>query len=489
MNESDHSVQSGWRAPRSTPAGVARRGPMQWWPWVAGALFVAAAFLVFVVLPEHAPTAVVERAPVAAPTGTLRPAASDAPLVAAAREAALRAQSEFTARAAALEQRGVAAWSGPELATARAAALDGERLLKSEQFADALAAYTAAGNHLAAVEAHAPEALAKVLSDGAAALANAQSAQATQAYQLALAIDPGSAAAKHGLKRAAAADRVQELIVQARRAASDKDWAASAEAYRHALSLDAETVEARDGLANAQRQFNEQQYQTAMAQGLEGLNQRRFASARAAIERARQLRPAAAEPKDLAARVNTAIATTRVEDLRTEAAGHERAERWSDALAIYDSILERNGTLLFARQGHDRVAPRVALDARLSDYIARPERLGSPEVRDAAKRALAEAARLRDAGPVLRGQTGKVETLLSTAATPVRVAIESDSATQVVIFHVGALGTFTRREVELAPGTYTVLGTRAGYRDVRRELKVRPGEAPAALTVRCEDRI
>ena len=82
-----------------------------------------------------------------------------------------------------------------------------------------------------------------------------------------------------------------------------------------------------------------------------------------------------------------------------------------------------------------------------------------------------------------------VESLLATAATPVRVAIESDSATEVVIYHVGALGAFARREVELAPGTYTVLGSRAGYRDVRRELKVRPGEAPAALIVRCEDRI
>jgi hypothetical protein len=489
MNDSDNSVHSGWRAPRAAPAGAKPRGPMRWWPWIAGALFLAAAFFVFVVLPDHAPTPVVEPASVAAPVGSSRSAAPDAPLVAAARAAALRAQNDFTVRAAALEQRGVAAWSGPELATARAAALDGERLLKSEQYADALAQYTAAGNHLAAVEARAPEALAKALSDGAAALASAQSGQATQAFQLALAIEPGSAAAKHGLKRAAAADRVQELIVQARRAASDKDWAASAEAYRHALSLDAETVEARDGLANAQRELNEQQYQTAMAQGLQALNQRRFASARAAIERARQVRPAAVEPKDLAARVSTAIATTRVEDLRTEATAHERAERWSDALAIYDSILERNGTLLFARQGHDRVAPRVALDASLSDFVARPERLGSPEVRDAAKRALAEAARLSGAGPVLRGQTGKVESLLATAATPVRVAIESDSATEVVIYRIGALGVFARREVELAPGTYTVLGTRAGFRDVRRELKVRPGAAPAALIVRCEDRI
>jgi len=102
---------------------------------------------------------------------------------------------------------------------------------------------------------------------------------------------------------------------------------------------------------------------------------------------------------------------------------------------------------------------------------------------------VAEARELPSPGPVLRSQVAKVEALLATAEKPVRVALESDAATQVVIYRVGALGAFTRREVELPPGTYTVLGTRNGYRDVRQELKVRPGESPAALVVRCEDPI
>ena len=32
-------------------------------------------------------------------------------------------------------------------------------------------------------------------------------------------------------------------------------------------------------------------------------------------------------------------------------------------------------------------------------------------------------------------------------------------------------GSFTRREIELKPGKYTVLGTRSGYRDVRRDVR------------------
>ena len=478
-----------WQVPAASSTMTTQPARVSWWPWVAGAAFVAAAFAVFVILPEHAPVTAPAPAPVQAVTAEPKVAAPETSAAAAAREAALRAQAGFKDRVAALEKRGAAAWSGPELASARAAALDGEQQLKSELYADALASYTSAIEHVAAVEARAPEALTKALADGAQALATARIGEATQAFQLALAIDPGNAAAQHGLKRAGAADRVQELIVEARRAATEKNWAASVDAYRHALSLDGETIEARQGLETAQRALNEEQYQTAMADALRGLNTRRFAAARAAIDRARELRPVAAEPKDLAARVNAAIAGTRIEDLRAEAGAHERAERWSDALAIYDSILERNATLLFAREGRDRVTPRVQLDARFNDFIARPERLGFPEVRDAARRAVAEAGAIGSPGTVLRAQVAKVEALLATAEKPVRVAIESDAATEVVIYRVGPLGAFTRREVELPPGTYTVLGTRTGFRDVRRELKVRPGEAPAALVVRCEDRI
>ena len=35
----------------------------------------------------------------------------------------------------------------------------------------------------------------------------------------------------------------------------------------------------------------------------------------------------------------------------------------------------------------------------------------------------------------------------------------------------------------------TVVGTRPGFRDVRREITVVPGAAPAPVVIRCEDKI
>ena len=78
---------------------------------------------------------------------------------------------------------------------------------------------------------------------------------------------------------------------------------------------------------------------------------------------------------------------------------------------------------------------------------------------------------------------------LARADAPVHIALQSDNLTQVVIYRVGTLGAFEQRSLELAPGSYTVVGTRPGYRDVRREINVVPGAALDPVVIRCEEKI
>jgi hypothetical protein len=78
---------------------------------------------------------------------------------------------------------------------------------------------------------------------------------------------------------------------------------------------------------------------------------------------------------------------------------------------------------------------------------------------------------------------------LARAEVPVAVALRSDNQTQVTIFRVGQLGAFEQRSLELTPGSYTVIGTRPGYRDVRREISVVPGTPPPPVEIRCEEKI
>ena len=54
---------------------------------------------------------------------------------------------------------------------------------------------------------------------------------------------------------------------------------------------------------------------------------------------------------------------------------------------------------------------------------------------------------------------------------------------------LGPLGTFTSRTVELRPGAYVVVGTRDGYRDVRRNVRVDASGGGGPVSVRCEEPI
>ena len=66
-----------------------------------------------------------------------------------------------------------------------------------------------------------------------------------------------------------------------------------------------------------------------------------------------------------------------------------------------------------------------------------------------------------------------------------RLILESDNQTDVAVYRVGKFGRFTERELVLRPGTYTVVGSREGYQDVRKKFKVRPGQQPQRIIVIC----
>ena len=73
---------------------------------------------------------------------------------------------------------------------------------------------------------------------------------------------------------------------------------------------------------------------------------------------------------------------------------------------------------------------------------------------------------------------------------PIPVQLVSDKRTQVLVYHVGDLGSFESKRLELTPGEYTVVGRCPGYRDVRRTISVKADQASVGpITIRCEEKI
>ena len=514
--------QALWEEMRLNPTpALGRLEPMR--SGRSGALIVigvlaAAALAAFYWLPRYAgwsPAAWVhtDRAPSAATPADAAPSPAAA---VSADEAALQAQrAEYERRQAALEARGAESWGGADFATATGRAAESVEAHDAGNLPLARQRLVEASQLLDAVERAAPAAFTAQLEAGNRALDAGQQDLATQAFALAHRIEPQDARATAGQARAQRLTGVQPLLADAQNALAAHQYSRAAQDYTQALQLDPKNAQARSGLAQAQAAAGDDSYARAAGEGFAALGAGRLAEARAAFERARSIQPNGPEALDGLRRVNAAAggrgsadlpvspaaaftakstggtATGGVDSLasmRSHAEQLEAQERWDEAAALYAAALREDGSLSFAQAGKVRAGARARLDHALQALLDHPDRLTSSEVREQASGLLDTAQATTPSGPVLRSQIARLQILLPDFDKPVQVFLVSDSVTQVAILSVGSFGSFERRDITLKPGTYTVLGSRVGYRDVRREITVTPGETQT-VSVSCYDPI
>jgi len=433
------------------------------------------------------------------------PAASSVPAKPTAKEqekkevdfaALARAKQDADDRRAPLEERlkklaarAAEQWGGEEFRRANEELAAGDKDYEAREYITALEHFNAIEPLAMSLEKRAGQVLTEQLQGGATALQEGRSADAKAAFALATKIEPGNKVAEHGLKRANTLDEVLNLVATAERMEKESNPGGAVEQFRKALALDAEAPRAADGIARIEARFAADAFASTMARGYAALAKTDYAGARTAFEAARRVRPNAPEIPQALKQIEQEQRTGVIAAKLNVAQEHEANERWAEALKEYRAVAELDATVAAAQEGIARVTPRSSLNEQLELYLTQPERLFSQPVRAAARDTLARAASIANPGPMLQKQVVTLKDWVARADVPVPVALQSDNLTQVTIFRVGQLGTFAERSLELVPGSYTVVGTRPGYRDVRREINVRPGAAAEPVVIRCEDRI
>jgi tetratricopeptide (TPR) repeat protein len=392
-------------------------------------------------------------------------------------------------RLAVLETRGAGVWGGTDFAAAKTRAAESAGASDAGSLALAQQRLAEASRLLDAVERAAPAALAAQLAAGDRALAAGQQELAAQAFDLAARIDSQDQRAAIGQSRARRLSGVLPLLADAQNAQRERQYSRAAQDYTQALTLDPKNAQARTGLAQATAASGDDSYAKAAGEGFAALGAGRLDEARAAFRRARSLRANGAEALEGLRRVDAASGERGFAAMRARAEGLEAQERWDEALQAYNSVLRQDRSLVFAQEGKARVAAQMQLEDSLQALIDRPDRLSAPRVRDEAVALLQSAQEQPSPGPSLRIQMARLSTMLPEFDKPVHLSLLSDSLTQVAIPGVGAFGSFSRRDIELKPGHYIVIGTRDGYRDVRREITVSPGEQSQTVNVSCSEPI
>lgn len=438
------------------------------------------------------PSPVAHRAPAApAPTpASTAPASGSATTSPVASERHLRVvQQGVENRLAMLEARGAGAWGGHDFAMAKSRVAEAVGARDAGNTRMAQERLAAAGRLLDSVESKAPQALIAQIAAGEAALGTGQQGVADQAFDLARRIDPNDRRASDGQRRAQSLNGVLPLLADAENAEVARDYARAAQDYSQALSLDPGNVKARAGQARANAAFGDDSYAKAVGAGFAALGAGRLDESHDDFVKARALKPNGAEASEGLRRVGAALTARGFASIRQRAAGLEAQERWDEAEQAYAAVLSADPSLAFAQQGKARASSRAELSGRLQQLIDRPDRLSSAGVRDEALSLLETAQAQTPSGPVLRSQIARLEILLPGYDKPVRLSLLSDNSTQVAISSIGSFGAFSRREIELKPGKYIVVGTRSGFRDVRREITVAPGQETQTIRVSCSEPI
>ena len=481
---------------RSTAAELRRQGFRRGLGAASIAVGVAAVAVVFFALPSWVGQDKPARYKQAASAVPAQPAALelekkevDFAVLARAKQDADDRRGPLEERLKKLAARAAEQWGGAEFKRANEELAAGDKDYEAREYITALEHFSAIDPLLTTVEKRAGEVLAAQLKAGAAALQTGRSADAQAAFGLAVKIQPGNKVAEHGLKRATTLDQVLNLVANATRMEKESNPVGAVEQFRKALALDAEAPRAADGIARIEARFAADAFAGTMARGYSALAKADYTGARSAFEAARRVRPNAPEIPQALRQIEQEQRTGVISAKLGVAQEHEGQERWADALKEYRAVVELDSTVAAAQEGITRVSPRAALNEQLDLYLTQPERLFSQPVRASARDTLSRAASISNQGPLLQKQVTTLKDWVARADVPVPVALQSDNLTQVTIYRVGELGVFAERSLDLVPGSYTLVGTRPGFRDVRREINVRPGAAPQPVVIRCEDPI
>ena len=480
-------------APIETSPPEKRAGGVGWKTLLAFGASFALAGVVFFALPSWVEEARSRPEPeVAAPVAVETEQLSETPdlsELAGLKTSAERARARAEEIRSRLDTQRVTSWGNEGYRAAVEKIDEGVTLMASRSYAPSSEVFEQAASELETLASRASTVAKEAFDRGQRALASGDAVAAEEGFALALAIQPKSAAARTGLARARVLDEVLGLISRGEAIERSRNSQGAVADYRRAAELDPLSGTAQKALARIDAHASGLAFTAAMSDGMAALSRREFAAAREAFERAKAMRPESRDVRDGLDRAEEGLRLQTIAGHRDKALDLEKRESWRKAEAEYDAVLALDRTIRFAQGGKERTSTRGVLDEKLGFHLSQATRLSDREVRAEAARVLGEATAIEPKGPKLQKQVERLEALVRTYSTPVDVLLLSDEKTEVVIYKVGRLGTFEQHSLTLTPGTYTVVGSRQGFRDVRHQLVVSTERRPEPLMIRCTEEI
>ena len=410
-----------------------------------------------------------------------------------AQESALRREAQEVLQAllskqSSLEALGAARWAEKVYRDALERAAVGDAAYRERDFEQAIASYQAGVDLLQALEQGLPERIDALLATLTLAIEAGDLLAAQARLHEFVEMAPADSRLVDLSERVNALPQVIGSLEAAALAEAEDDYATAVANAEVATQADPLHLRAQSRLSQLQRALTQQRFTAAMTAGYAALAQTEFKQAKDQFEVAARLQPGSPEPSAGLAELEQARTQARLLSIREQAERAEQEERWQDAIALFNEALAIDALILYANEGIARTQPRADLDERLEAIVTEKNRLIDRRVLRLAQETLDEAQGVPSPGMRLQSQIVVATATIDYATTPVTIQMSSDGLTDITVLRVQRLGLVQQQVLTLRPGSYTAVGMRNGFRDVRIQFEVAPGQLNA-VDVRCVEAI
>jgi len=385
-----------------------------------------------------------------------------------------------------LESMQVDKWALAEFNIIKLAAEEGDSLYKERQFEQSLGKYSKALDSALTLDASIPEVALDYQEKGKLLLEQNRTEEALATLQTSILLMPDTEATQDLLQQAKVRENVLLLIDQSNSLARNERSLEDAKALLvEAQTLDTSYSPLTDLIENIDQKILERDFRKHMSKGFSALGSGYYQQATDAFNQAARLKPNNSATTEALQQVEAARLNTKRQASLNRAIELEASEQWEAALTTYSSLLNEDASLTAAQLGKLRTQARFNLDSAIETIINKPLSLQSEKNWQSASKTLADARGIINSGKRLTSQIDILQKLLVTARTPVILKINSDGLTDVEIYRVGKLGTFSEQAMNLNPGKYVIVGRRSGYQDVRVELSIDGSKPEITVPIVC----
>lgn len=256
--------------------------------------------------------------------------------------------------------------------------------------------------------------------------------------------------------------RVAALLQALNVAKVENNLQKQADTLKQIITEDNTRTEWVEEFSAVTQQLNDITFKRAIKQGVNAIEQRDIRQAKAAYQRAKVIYPQRSEVRTLQEKITQQQTSNNIQAALNKAEKASQADDWQSVLMIAQAAGVRNAKL----QAYQKTAQDVLQAQRLAaNYLSRPERLQDQNIRAQAKSFVTNNIVTTLKSPTFAAQLQQLSETIDAASREQNVRISSNGKTDIWVLGVGHVGEIKEKTIRLKPGSYTLEGRCAGYRN------------------------